>query len=82
MSACTKYFNGLVLPRDRFETVGSKLNLLKCSSNATTQAIAYSKLDMSHAKKKIVNESKMPKDKIYVGYQKSTQIRWIIRCYL
>ena len=62
------------MPRDRFETVGSKLNLLKCSSNATAQAIAYSKLDMSHAKKKIVNETEKPKDKIYIGYEKSTNV--------
>ena len=67
MSACTKYFNGLVLPRDRFETVGSKLNLPKCSSNATAQAIAYLKLYTSHAKKKIVNQTRKPKDKIYNG---------------
>ena len=56
-----------MLPRDRFETVGSKLNLPKCSSNATAQAIAYLKLYTSHAKKKIVNQTRKPKDKIYNG---------------
>ena len=71
MSAWTKYFNGLVLPRDRFETVGSKLNLPKCSSNATAKAIAYLKLYTSHAKKKIVNQPRKPKAKVYNGYQKS-----------
>ena len=58
-----------MLPRERFETVGSKLNLPKCSSNATAQAIAYLKLYTSHAKKKIVNQTRKPKDKIYNGYQ-------------
>ena len=68
MSACTKYFNGLVLPRDRFETVGSKLNLPKCSSNATAQAIAYLKLML---RRKLSTKLESPRIKFITDTKKA-----------